>query len=168
MHIRTRTYILNKATTVDSSLEKKILLRVWSIVVPLLDRYRGQVNTWVKESVAVFFLKLHRRGERGRKGRGGKISKQRTPLSPVRLCPANSAHVFPSCSPSAHARTDIKNVCPAKCQPPPDRCLSGHQKEDYRQMLNYSGEIITPYAEGYTLFNLVSHLILPLELRLNL
>ena len=40
-----------------------------------ISKYRGQVDPWVKGSVPVFFLKLHHRGERGRKGKGVQISK---------------------------------------------------------------------------------------------
>ena len=60
-------------------MEKKILEILYnSRMLHVVSVYRSHVIPWVKGSVPVFFLKLHHRGERGRKGRGVQISKQRT------------------------------------------------------------------------------------------
>ena len=66
---------INGAYLIRESNNRKVF---YTYYLTTYQVYRGQVNPWVKDSVSVFLLELHRRGERGRKGRGVQISKQKT------------------------------------------------------------------------------------------
>ena len=71
-----RNFTAHKVVLSACSPYFKQLLKVTARMLPNI--YRGLGIYDVKGSVHVFFGKLHHRGERGRKGRECKISKQST------------------------------------------------------------------------------------------